>query len=81
MNGPDTIPAERLARYVERIAAVLESEGEEKVDDMDADPSNPYLAIWRQLALFEGLSAEGVEQVDRMAELLASNRRQGIRPR
>lgn len=71
----EAIPAERLARYVEDIADILEAEEEEKVEDMTARLNHPYYRIWRSLEHTERLQEDLVHRVNEMAERLASNRR------
>ena len=69
----DGIPAESLAVYVERIADVLQAEGEDRVNDLY--PGTPYGAIWAELASIRRLDLPDIERIDAMAEKLHANRR------
>ncbi|MFF7734253.1 hypothetical protein [Streptomyces sp. NPDC007984] len=77
MSDPlDNIPAESLAVYCERIAEILQAEGEDRVNDLY--PESGYGALWAELTALRGLSPADVERIDRMAERLADNRRKGL---
>lgn len=71
----EIVPVERLARYVEDIADVLEAEGEERVEELEVYPGQPYLRILARLERSERLQLELVRRVEGLGELLASNRR------
>ncbi|MER7234036.1 hypothetical protein ABT348_24175 [Streptomyces olivaceus] len=80
MNTTDpleSIPAETLARYVEGVADILQAEGEQNVEDLEVYAGHPYMRIWAELAQLHQVHLEIVQQIDRLGELMASNRRLG----
>ena len=79
MEHLEDIPVERLAGYVEGIADVLKAEGEEKVEELEVRPGQPYLRILARLERTERLQLSLIRQIEGMGERLASNRRKGVR--